>query len=349
MVPLKRIQGGTRMDAPEIARRIAQDQGPLYSLSPETGQDVMDFLDFYLEIFKKDDAYPVIDLPEPGNDPYAVYFIGDTHGDVFSTIQLYKRFSYMADRLTEKAVERGYGEIGVRLVFLGNFSGKPPRKLPHGGIQNILFLLALKIIRPDEIVLLRGNEEARELVDFDPFPFKNDLTRIFGRLQSEEIMQKLYYIYDELPLFARTPNGIIASHAGFPSSLDMDIDEVHKGDREAIKSTVWGDPQESGTYRGEISIESNYNRYDFEKFLNWTGSHLFIRGHDPKIKGYALYLRRLLTVVSSSRYEEKGNGGIVVARALVHKDKRIRTVDDIYMRELENFTLLEGRIPNWKG
>ena len=62
-----------------------------------------------------------------------------------------------------------------------------------------------------------------------------------------------------------------------------------------------------------------------------------------------MYSRRLLTVVSSSRYEEKGNGGIVVARALVHKDKEIETVDDIYLRELRDFTLLEGRIPKWKA
>jgi hypothetical protein len=337
------------MDALEMAKRISADQSPLYSLSADKADDVMKFLDICLEHFKRDDAYPVIDLPTPGEEPYAVYFIGDTAGDVFSTIQLYKRFSYVKDRLTEEAVERGFGRIGVKLVFLGNFSGKAPPKLVNGGIQNILFLLALKVIRHSEVFLLRGNEEARELVDFDPFPLKKELTRIFGRLQAEEILQKLFYIYDELPLFARTPNGVVASHAGFPGTLQGDIIELHKGDREAIKSTVWGDPQESGTYRGEISIDANYNRYDFERFLDWSSSSLFIRGHDPKVKGYAMYLRRLLTVVSSSRYEEKGNGGIVVARALVHKDKMIKRVDDIYLRELENFTLLEGRIPTWKG
>jgi hypothetical protein len=337
------------MDAVEMAKRIVADQGPLYSLTPQKAQDVMDFLDLCLQHFKRDDAYPVIDLPTPGNDPYAVYFVGDTAGDVFTTIQLYKRFSYMTDRLTEEAIERGYGEIGVKLVFLGNFSGRPPQKLFNGGIQNLLFLLALKVIRHDEIFLIRGNEEARELVDFEPFPLKKELVRIFGRMSAEEILQKLYYIYDELPLFARTPNGVVASHAGFPGTLKGDIIEVQKGDRKAIRSTVWGDPQESGTYRGEISIEANYNRFDFEKFIEWSSSNLFIRGHDPKVKGFALYQRRLLSVISSSRFEMKGNGGIVVARALVHKDKIIKTVDDVHLRELENFTLLEGRIPTWKG
>ena len=80
-----------------------------------------------------------------------------------------------------------------------------------------------------------------------------------------------------------------------------------------------------------------------------SGSNFFIRAHDPRIKGYSMYLRRLLTVVSSSRYEEKGNGGIVVARALVHPDNIIRSVDDVRLRELEDFTLLEGRIPTWKA
>jgi hypothetical protein len=337
------------MRALDLAKSIAQDQGPLYTLSKESFDDVMGFLDLCFKHFKRDDAYPVIDLPNPGNDPYAVYFIGDTAGDVFSTIQLYKRFSYMKDRLTEEAIERGYGEIGVKLVFLGNYSGKAPPKLYNGGIQNIMFLLSLKVMRHDEIFLLRGNEEARELVDFDPFPMKKEIVRIFGRMEAEELLQKLYYIYDELPLFARTPNGVVASHAGFPNTLKGDITDLEKGDRDAIRSTVWGDPQESGTYRGEISIEANYNRYDFQRFLNWSSRDLFIRGHDPKVKGYAMYNRRLLTVASSSRYEEKGNGGIVVARALVHKDKMIKSVDDIRLRELENFTLLEGRVPTWKA
>jgi hypothetical protein len=337
------------MEPLEIAKMISEDQEPLYSLSPQRSRDILSFLDLALEHLKRENAFPVVDLPNPENEPYAVYFIGDTAGDVFSTIQLYKRFSFMKDRLTEEAIERGYGEIGVKLVFLGNFSGKAPPKLTKGGIQNILFLLALKMMRHDEVFLLRGNEEARELHEFTPFPLKKEMERIFGHMLTEEILYKLYLIYDELPLFVRTPNGVVASHAGFPGSLKGDIIELYKGDKDAIRSTVWGDPQESGTYRGEISIESNYNRYDFEKFLEWSSSNLFIRGHDPRVKGYALYTRRLLTVVSSSRYEEKGNGGIVVARALVHKDKEIKTVDDIYLRELRDFTLLEGRIPKWKA
>ncbi|MGA1793432.1 MAG: metallophosphoesterase family protein [Thermoplasmatota archaeon] len=338
------------MDAYELAKSISEDQEFIYGISPQRSRDIEMFLQKCREHFIKRKEFPIVDLPKPDeNDPYAVYFIGDTAGDVFSTIQLYKRFSFMKDRLTEEAIERGYGEIGVKLVFLGNYSGRPPAKLSKGGIQNLLFLLSLKMVRPDEVFLLRGNEEARELYDFEPFYLRKELERIFGRTLSEELIYHLYRIYDELPLFARTPNGIISSHAGFPGVLKSGIKNLKQGDNHAIKSTVWGDPQESGTYRGEVSIETNYNRYDFERFLEWSGSNLFIRAHDPRVKGYSMYMRRLLTVVSSSRYEEKGNGGIVVARALVHPDKEIKSVDDVRLRELEDFTLHEGRIPTWKA
>ena len=130
------------MDAYELARSISEDQEFLYNITPQRSRDIELFLQKCREHLVRRREFPIVDLPEPDNDPYAVYFIGDTAGDVFSTIQLYKRFSYMKDRLTEEAIERGYGEIGVKLVFLGNYSGRPPVKLSKGGIQNLLFLLS---------------------------------------------------------------------------------------------------------------------------------------------------------------------------------------------------------------
>jgi len=337
------------MTAMDTARKYANDQNLLYSLGRRDRDGIMVFLTGFRDMMRREGEYPIVDLPVPGDEPYAAYFIGDTQGDLYTSIRLYRRFAFMKERLTEKALEKGLGEIGVKLVYLGNYSGWTPVDLPCGGLMNILFLFSLKMTRPDEIYLLRGNQETRELREFDPHELIREIVKVFGLNDAGHILLKLNACFAELPLFARTPNGVVASHGGFPLDMTTPIEEIPPDLPPPILSTVWGDPQESGTYRGEISIESNYNRYDFNRFLEWSASNVFVRGHDPKIKGYALYDRRLLTVFSSSRYEDKGHGGIVVGRALVHDEKQVRSVNDMYLRELDDYTLVEGEVPDWKA
>jgi hypothetical protein len=333
----------------DTARRFSEDQNLLYSLKRSDKDEIMEFFTGFRDFMKREGEYPVVDLPVPGNEPYAAYFIGDTQGDLYTSIRLYKRFAYMKDRLTEKALEKGLGEIGVKLVYLGNYSGWTPRDLPFGGLMNMIFLFSLKITRPDEIYLLRGNQETRELREFEPHELIKELVKIFGINDAGHVLLKLNTCFSELPLFARTPNGVVAAHGGFPVDLSTPIEEIPPDLPPPILSTVWGDPQESGTYRGEISIDSNYNRYDFDRFLEWSGSNVLVRGNDPKVKGFALYDRKLLTVFSSSRYQDKGHGGVVVGRALVHDEKQVRSVDDMYLRELDEYTLIEDEIPDWKA
>ena len=128
----------------------------------------------------------------------SLVFVGDTHGDCDAS----------------KKVLKNYLVPNTKIVFLGDY-------VDRGGssIENINFLLSMKLHYPEQIFLLMGNHEGYGILRFSPTDF-------WEILSCEEM--KIYKcVLSCMPYALTTENGIIALHGVLPDLDSLEkIDEV---------------------------------------------------------------------------------------------------------------------------
>ena len=233
-----------------------------------------------------------------------IAFVGDTHGDFETTKSVVKRF-FDIDHL----------------VFLGDYIDREPMK--WGSIYNITYLLFLKCRYPKKIFLLKGNHECNYAISCFPYEFEGEIIQRFG---SSSLHAKYVEVFSSMPLMVLA-NNVFAAHGGILKEVDLKrLRKIGKNDLEAIESIVWSDPVVSPTSRG---AGDPFNEEDLTKFLDNINARVFIRGHNYNNLGISIYGDRCLTIFSSRRYKEMGNGGILVART----EKEISSASDLLLED----------------
>lgn len=231
-------------------------------------------------------------------------FVGDTHGDFETT----------------KSIVKNFGDEN-HIVFLGDYIDRAPRK--YGSIYNLTYLLFLKYKYPQKIILLKGNHESNYLLPCSPYRFKLEIKQKFD---STQLHDKFVEAFSLFPLMV-TVNNIFAAHGGIIKNANLDqLRSIDKNDRKAVEKLVWSDPTVSPTFRG---AGDPFNKKDLDQFLGNINANLFIRGHDYNTLGFSIYGDRCLTIFSSSRYKEKGNGGILVAKA----ENKVSSISDLEIKD----------------
>ncbi len=324
------------MDIEMLARRIVAKPG---GIPFDRDTDALEYLRGVRAKFVDMDEFPLIDIIARGKMSFLVYFVGDIHGDLDTCKKIMNRFLKWRSGRSLKA--KG---MGVKLVFLGDYIDRAPKEIRNGGALTVLYLLSAKYLYPDDIILLRGNHEAIDLLTFAPYELPMEIHDLFGADLSEEIHNEMVSIFTLLPLFVRTSNGVIASHAAFPRNRNVPVDRIDRSDAESILQTIWGDPKQTETYRGDISKRANFDEDDLRSFLEDVGASVLLRGHAHKTLGYSMYGDRMFTVFTSRRYKKRGNQGILLVRALVHKDKRIGSAQDLNIKEITDGKLIDRSI-----
>ncbi len=324
------------MNIEKLARRILAEpeRNPF-----DRDKDALEYLRRLRLKFVDMDEFPLVEIVARGKSSFLVYFVGDIHGDLDTCKKIMKRFlNWRSDRsLRTKGV-------GVKIVFLGDYIDRAPKEIRNGGALTIMYLLSAKYLYPDDIILLRGNHEAIDLLTFAPYELPMEINELFGADLSEEIHDELVGIFSLLPIFVRTSNGVIASHAAFPRNREVPIDQIDRSDEESILQTIWGDPKQTKTYRGDISKRANFDEDDLRSFLEYAGASVLLRGHDHKTLGYSMYGDRMFTVFTCSRYEKRGNKGILLVRVLVHRDKKVGSAQDLNIKEITDRKLIDRSI-----
>jgi len=235
-----------------------------------------------------------------------VLFVGDTHGDFDST-----------KRIVEIFLNGRYDYI----IFLGDYVDRGVSQ-----IENLNYVLCLKMLYPESVILLRGNHET---------PLANLYYGFY-----HEVMRKLdrnfYDMYSEL--FAKMPyavlvnDNILALHGGIAEYLKtlQQIEEIEKNLIEArdplVLQLLWNDPREgiSGfqpSMRGPgIRV---FGRDVYEKFANKNGIELMIRAHEVFPEGYRYFFdEEILSIFSARNYVIPVNAKI----AEVSSEKDIRLI-----------------------
>ena len=223
-------------------------------------------------------------------------FVGDTHGDFDAT----------------KRVIASYLRPENRVVFLGDYVDRGPQS-----VENINYLLSLKLAYPDNLFLLMGNHEAYAVTPFYPADFWDRLDR--------ELHQRYASVLAKLPLAVSTENGVIALHGVLPEVENLEaIDEIRVGS-EQWRQITWGDwQQRSGGFLGDdlFTGRPQFGEDYFQEMMTRFGKDLLIRSHQPGAP-QSMFADRCLTIFTSRAY--------VALRtiAVVDLEKRVKTVADV--------------------
>jgi len=283
------------IDVDDVIIDVISDPNKLMGLHEKV---IEECLEKVIPILEKEKA--LVELDD------AIAFIGDTHGDFETT----------------KAVVKRFFDTDI-LIFLGDYIDREPVK--WGSIYNVTYLLFLKYCYPEKIVLLKGNHECNYVIPCVPYEFEREIIQRFG---SPRLHKKYVEVFSSMPLMVLAKN-VFAAHGGILKGADLErLRKIGKNDSVAIESLVWSDPIISLPFRG---VGNPFNEAELTKFLDAIDARVFIRGHDYNSLGISIYEDRCLTIFSSRRYKEMGNGGILVART----EKEISSASDLI---LENFS-----------
>lgn len=229
--------------------------------------------------------------------------VGDVHGDIESIITIFEK--------------RGYPNY-VKYVFLGDYCDRGTHS-----IHVVLLLFALKILFPQNIILIRGNHELSSVCK--KYGFRDECVRMVGKKFYKAIIKA----FGKLPLGAVLNGKVFCVHGGIPNT-DMTLEELSDVERplpsdyrDIQDSLLWSDPRKHVMFK---EFEFNSARRVGEKFGEQALANFFennelnylIRGHEVCENGFDFPLgseENCLTVFSAAGQKD-GNLGATISVCL---------------------------------
>ncbi|RLE61096.1 MAG: serine/threonine protein phosphatase [Thermoprotei archaeon] len=210
-----------------------------------------------------------------------ILVVGDTHGDIFSTLSAFK-------------TDAKY------IVFLGDYVDRGIYQL-----ENILYLLSKKLESPEHVFLIRGNHESP--IMNQKYGFQTKIVGLYGY----EAYRQFSKLFANLSYSVLINNAIIGMHGGLARNLKevKDIFSLPKNDIIPANSVafeiLWNDPREDIDWfepniRGEGTFY--YGRKALSQFLENNELKMLIRAHEPYPKGYEIMFGGRLISVFSCRF-----------------------------------------------
>ncbi|KAH3756162.1 serine/threonine-protein phosphatase 2A, catalytic subunit [Pelomyxa schiedti] len=235
--------------------------------------------------------------PNVVNVPLPVVIVGDIHGQLED---LHHVLSLVAPPPRNS------------FLFLGDYVDRG-----RWSVQCITLILALKLLYPSFVTLLRGNHECRQLTQI--YGLFDECKAIY---KDDSPWSRLCDVFDALPLAAIAGNRVFAVHGG-PSPDLHEMDDICKLDRFCefphaglMTDLVWSDPDpsiEDWTFspRGAGSI---FGGHACGQFLTASNLHCIIRSHRLVMEGIIWEMdNRVCTVYSCSNYCYRcGNRGCLI-------------------------------------
>ncbi|KIK81582.1 hypothetical protein PAXRUDRAFT_832749 [Paxillus rubicundulus Ve08.2h10] len=251
-----------------------------------------------------------------------VTICGDIHGQYYDLMKLFEIGGSFSDN---------------SYLFLGDYVDRG-----NFGIECLLYLYALKIQRPKDITLLRGNHECRHLTEY--FTFKRECLHKYSQVVYDACLES----FNALPVAALVDNRFFCVHGGLSPEL-ISLDDVRRlnrfqepGSSGLLCDLLWSDPVVNFGYEHEPSthgpalppgttFEHNATRgcsffFTYEaacKFLERNGLLGIVRGHEAQDAGYMMYRKTptkkfpsVITVFSAPNYlDVYHNRGAVIKYA----------------------------------
>ena len=264
------------------------------------------------------DAEPAV-LTFTQSDERQFSVIGDLHGNIDILLRIFDRLGYPPR---------------TSYIFLGDYVDRGSHSC-----EVLVLLYALKVLYPDNIFLLRGNHEFKQICT----DFKKECTCKLGEAMCEEIIQS----FDKLPI-AAIVGGNFLVHAGFSPSVTglSDLTTMTKPLQDEYDITspmtdyLWSDPCadvedfEENSQRGAGKL---YGPSTTAAFLRKCGLQRIIRGHEACMDGFDWPFgeddRSVLTIFSSDDYCEMANDAAAVTISSNSDMAEIATFPPVFRME----------------
>ncbi|MDH5754628.1 MAG: serine/threonine protein phosphatase [Candidatus Bathyarchaeota archaeon] len=216
--------------------------------------------------------------------------VGDLHGDFESLIQILKETNFLHKaNQNNKAV----------LIFLGDYGD---RGVYSAEVYYIV--LKLKLLFPEQVILMRGNHEGPEDLLASPHDLPMQFHARFGEKWRDayskirELFRCLYnavfvkdrylMIHGSLPLQAKTLEDLAYAHIKHPKQTLLE-DMLWSDPTEMIKG-VCASPRGAGKLFGENITNEVLKRFNVK---------ILIRGHEPCRDGFKInHKGKILTLFS---------------------------------------------------
>jgi serine/threonine-protein phosphatase PP1 catalytic subunit len=197
-------------------------------------------------------------------------------------------------------------------LFLGDYVDRGRQSL-----EVIVLLLAMKVKRPENVFLLRGNHEC------------SSITRIYGfydeckRRFNIKLWKQFCDVFNCFPLAATINEHIFCCHGGISPSI-RHLDDIRRiarptdvPDSGPICDLLWADPDKdvSDWQENDRGVSFTFGRDALAGFLKNHDLAMVVRAHQVVEDGYEFFANRMLvTVFSAPNYcGEFANKGAMMA------------------------------------
>jgi len=218
------------------------------------------------------------------------------------------------------------------LLFLGDYVDRG-----FASLEVALYVLALKVLDPHKVNVLRGNHEKDDVND--EYGFKAQCESLFGPTQGMHVWQSVNGVFDDFPLAAVLDGKIFCAHGGIPrlgpngAEDRLDIlrrtalwKEFRDSPSQAVileeprmtrvseifDDLLWSDPAEEdmedeldayGFGPSIRGVSVTYSAKAVNTFLSRNGFTRIMRAHQMKPCGFSVSQNgKVVTVFSSSHY-----------------------------------------------
>jgi len=242
--------------------------------------------------------------------------VGDTHGDYESSKIIIDKY------IKDDSVKY--------LIFLGDYVDRGQQQ-----IENINFLIEMKIQYPEKLILLRGNHEFYEMNENYGF-----LYDVLGKY-NEKNYDKYLEMFSKMPIafYSRHPIRILGVHGGIPvdptKKRVYELSDINKIKRyqtrfdpdDLITQIVWNDPKEKIKYTEPSYRGAGYHFGEkaFSEFMDHNDLEFCIRSHE-KVSKVRLYFKdKLYNIFTCKYYGVNPNYVHVDAEGMI-SEKKVFTI-----------------------
>ena len=288
-----------------------------YNIDPQALENATKLIDFYRPLFKS----TVTDYEKsktkffiPVCPPNVLISLCEAAKNIFMNDPMLLRFNNEGDQIAIVGDLHGHildlfrtlGKVGMppdrTYLFLGDIVDRG-----EFSTETITIILALKVMFPKNVYIIRGNHEFREMGL--QFGFCNELNNLYkgNTLVEESFMEAFSYI----PIAAMIGNHSLCVHGGIGPTL-YTIDQLDLIERplnsytdDMVAALLWSDPSRFGK---DFEPSTRGLGYFFGPealtyFLEKNNLKYVIRGHECVENGIEMQLgRKMITVFGASNY-----------------------------------------------
>lgn len=238
-----------------------------------------------------------------------VVIVGDIHGQFYDLVAMLRKLKGRNPDPNQK------------ILFLGDYVDRG-----NYGPEVAAYLFCLKLKYPNDIFLLRGNHESRDMAE--AFNFRQQVLMLYDEQAYEEYMET----FDMLPL-ASVVNGLYLSMHGGISHRLTSVESINKIERRMeppddtlLADLLWADPARGSSAltidyidNEQRGISVYFGRKPLKALLKKERLRAVVRAHQQKQSGYKFHtwdgpneFPPCITVFSAPNYCASDNDAAVM-------------------------------------